>query len=83
MFSVEERDTVRDHVLHIAASDERGIAGALVGGLADGGGDRWSDLDLTFGVAENVPVADVLAETDAGASDGLVERPRRRSPSHP
>ena len=62
MFSVEERDTVRDHVLHIAASDERVIAGALVGGLADGGGDRWSDLDLTFGVAENVPVADVLAD---------------------
>jgi hypothetical protein len=62
MFSVEERDTVRDHVLHIAASDERVIAGAVVGGLADGGGDRWSDLDLTFGVAENVPVADVLAD---------------------
>jgi hypothetical protein len=62
MFSVEERDSVRDHVLRIAASDERVIAGAVVGGLADGEGDRWSDLDLTFGVAENVPLAEVLAD---------------------
>ena len=62
MFSVEERDSVRDHVLELAASDDRVIAGAVVGGLADGGGDRWSDLDLTFGVAESVPVAEVLAD---------------------
>jgi hypothetical protein len=52
MFSVEERHRVRDQVLEIAASDDRVIAAAMVGGLADGGGDRWSDLDLAFGVAE-------------------------------
>jgi hypothetical protein len=28
MFSVEERDGVRDHVLELAASDDRVIAGA-------------------------------------------------------
>ena len=32
----------------------------LVGSLAVDGGDRFSDLDLTFGVADHVPVADVL-----------------------
>jgi hypothetical protein len=62
MFSVEQRDRVRDHVLEMGASDDRVVAGAVVGGLADGGGDRWSDLDLTFGVAESVSVDEVLAD---------------------
>jgi len=31
-----------------------------VGSLAVDGGDRFSDLDLTFGIADHVPVADVL-----------------------
>ena len=39
------------------------VAGAAVGSLAvDGGGDRFSDLDLTFAVADHVPVADVLED---------------------
>jgi hypothetical protein len=33
-----------------------------VGSLAVDGGDRFSDLDLTFGIADHVPVADVLDE---------------------
>lgn len=60
MFSVEERDRVRDRVLELASADRRIVAGATVGALATGGGDRWSDLDLTFGVADGVPVAEVL-----------------------
>jgi hypothetical protein len=36
------------------------VAGAAVGSLAVDGGDRFSDLDLTFGIAAHVPVADVL-----------------------
>jgi hypothetical protein len=31
-----------------------------VGSLAADGGDRFSDLDLTFGIADHVPVAQVL-----------------------
>jgi hypothetical protein len=31
-----------------------------VGSLAVDGGDRFSDLDLTFGIVDHVPVADVL-----------------------
>jgi hypothetical protein len=62
MFTVRERDRARDHVLEIAAADPRVVAGAVVGSLAHGGGDRWSDLDLTFGVADDITVADVLGE---------------------
>jgi hypothetical protein len=62
LFSVEDRERARDRVLELAASDERVVAGAVVGSLADGDGDRWSDLDLTFAVADGLPVADVLAD---------------------
>jgi hypothetical protein len=60
MFSIEERNRVRDRALELASSDERVVAGAVVGSLALDEGDRWSDLDLTFGVAEGVAVSDVL-----------------------
>jgi hypothetical protein len=61
VFSVEERDALREHVLQLADKDERAVAGAAVGSLAvDGGGDRFSDLDLTFGIADDVPVTEVL-----------------------
>jgi hypothetical protein len=62
MFTVEQRNQVRDHVLQLAESDARVVAAAVVGSLALGGGDRWSDLDLTFAVAEDVPVMDVLED---------------------
>jgi hypothetical protein len=47
-------------MLQLAEEDERVVAGAAVGSLAVGSGDRFSDLDLTFGVADGVPVAHVL-----------------------
>jgi hypothetical protein len=62
MFSVSDRDRVRDHVLQRAAADARVVAGAVVGSLALKEGDRWSDLDLTFAVADHLPLADVLAD---------------------
>ena len=60
MFSVTDRERIRDWVLHLAATDPRIVAGAVVGSLADTIGDRWSYLDLTFAVAEGVSVLDVL-----------------------
>jgi hypothetical protein len=62
MFSVSDRERVHDYVLQLASSDARVVAGAVVGSLALGGGDRWSDLDLTFAVADNEPVPDVLED---------------------
>ena len=60
MFTVEQRDALRDRVLQLAQDDERVVAGAAVGSLAVDGGDRFSDLDLTFGIADSVPTGDVL-----------------------
>jgi hypothetical protein len=66
MFSVADRDHVRDQVLQLAASDSRVVAGAAVGSLAMGGGDRWSDLDLTFAVADEFSIFDVLEDWSLG-----------------
>jgi hypothetical protein len=60
MFTVEQRDALRERVLRLAEGDDRIDAGAAVGSLALGGGDRFSDLDLTFGVASHALVLDVL-----------------------
>src|SRR6187397_3615175 len=60
LFTVEDRERARQRVLDLAATDARVVAGAVVGSLALGDGDRFSDLDLTFAVADGVPVAEVL-----------------------
>ena len=51
MFTVEYRAQVRDALIEKAREDPRVESAAAVGGSAQGDGDRWSDLDLTFGVA--------------------------------
>ena len=71
MFSVEERDRACERVLALAAADPRVVAGALVGSLANGGGDRLSDLDLTFGVAEGVEPIGVLDDWAAALAAEL------------
>ena len=60
MFTVEQRDALRERVLKLAGEDERVIAGAVVGSLAVDDGDRYSDVDLTFGIVGHAQVADVL-----------------------
>jgi hypothetical protein len=60
VFTVEQRDALREHVLQLAEEDERVVAGAAVGSLAVHGGDRFSDLDLTFGIADHIAVTEVL-----------------------
>jgi hypothetical protein len=47
-------------MLRRGREDERVLAGAAVGSLAVDGGDRFSDLDLTFAVADHVPLPEVL-----------------------
>jgi hypothetical protein len=69
MFTVEQRDALRERVLALAENDPRVVAGAAVGSLALGGGDRYSDLDLTFAVGDDVPVAEVLDDWTRALSD--------------
>jgi hypothetical protein len=69
MFSPETRDHLRDHLVKKAHGDPRIVAAAAVGGSA-AGGDRWSDLDLTFGVAADASVDEVLTNwTEAMRSE--------------
>lgn len=60
VFSIDDRNRLRDRVLDMAASDPRVVAGAVLGSLAHDEGDRWSDLDLMFAVADDVLVTEVL-----------------------
>lgn len=60
MFALEQRDALLDRMLTLGQKDERVVAGAIVGSLAVDAGDRYSDVDLTFAIADDVPVADVL-----------------------
>jgi hypothetical protein len=60
LFTVQQRDRVRERLLELASADPRVVAGAAVGGTVSGASDRWSDLDLAFGVADGSPVAEVL-----------------------
>jgi len=62
MFSIEYRQQVSDRVIAWAETDRRIVAGATIGSLALGPGDRWSDLDLTFAVAEKAKIAEVLED---------------------
>jgi hypothetical protein len=62
MFSVAYRQQVSRCVLEWAESDQRVVAGATVGSLAHGPGDRWSDLDLTFAIGDDAAIAQVLED---------------------
>jgi hypothetical protein len=57
---VEYRTSVIERLTAKARADERIVAAAAVGSTAVGG-DRWSDVDLTFAVA-GVTVEDLLAD---------------------
>jgi len=60
MFTVEQREHVRQRVLELAQSDPRVTAGALTGSMAFGSGDQWSDIDVAFGIAEGITPEAVL-----------------------
>ena len=61
MFSVVGRERVRDLLVEKARGDPRVVAAAAIGGSA-GEGDRWSDLDLTLGVEDEIAVEEVLGD---------------------
>lgn len=70
MFTVEERGSIRAAILERARGDPRVVAAAEVGGSAQGG-DRWSDIDLTFALGDGSAVDEVLADWTAALGDEL------------
>lgn len=60
MFTPQDRDRVREHILAWANDDARIVSGAVVGSLAHQPGDRLSDLDLAFGIRDDCAISDVL-----------------------
>ena len=60
VFMPEDGDVLRERLLSMASSDDRVVGGAVLGSLARGAGDEWSDLDIMFAVAEGLSVSEVL-----------------------
>ncbi len=68
MFNVIERENIRERILEHSKADKKIVAAAYVGGTAEKKQDRWSDLDLTFGVAKDSKIMDVLDDWTAWMS---------------
>lgn len=62
MFTIEQRDLVRDHIIDLARKDPRVVAGALIGSLATDANDKWSDIDIGFGITGESTPEEVLAD---------------------
>lgn len=62
MFTEVRREQVRTLLLERAHDDERIVGAAITGSAASGTADRWSDIDLFFGVAAGYDVAGTLSE---------------------
>lgn len=60
MFTVEERRRVRELLVTRGKEDPRIVAGAEIGAGALGAPDRWSDIDLTFGVRDGLAITEPL-----------------------
>jgi hypothetical protein len=55
LFSPEERARIRERIVAFARDDTRVTGGANTGSAAIGAEDRWSDIDLAFRVARDLP----------------------------
>ena len=57
MFTAEHREDVRRQLIERAQEDSRITSAALTGSAARKAEDRWSDIDLFFGVSGVIPGA--------------------------
>jgi hypothetical protein len=62
MYTIEERERLREALVVTARADPRISGAAITGSAAVGASDRWSDLDLAFGFAEPAQMADALSD---------------------
>jgi len=69
MFTPENRDRVRSELLEYAAKDNRISAAAITGSATTNHEDRWSDVDLAFGVVDDAQLVNVLSDCTAHVYD--------------
>ena len=60
MFTVSYREEVRQKIIDKSKMDHRIVSAAVIGSYAQGTVDRWSDIDLTFGVDEPMTAAETI-----------------------
>lgn len=60
MYTSQWRERVRNEILSKAQDDERLTGGAITGSASLNKQDDWSDIDLAFGVRNQVAISDVL-----------------------
>ena len=75
MFSIPEREALRERLIAVARGDDRITAAAVVGSGANDGEDAWSDIDLALRLADGLEPDDVAAEwtTRIYESDNAVD----------
>jgi hypothetical protein len=69
MFTREERERLRSELLGRATKDQRISGAAITGSAADLREDRWSDIDLAFGVKDAGELPNVLSDWTAHMYD--------------
>ena len=62
MFTPEERKRLRADILEYATKDRRISGAAITGSAAAAREDKWSDIDLAFGVRDAAELANVLSD---------------------
>ena len=67
MFTPEERDDLRRKLIEAARVDSRISGGAVTGSAALDAQDRWSDIDLAFGIEP----AETLLDSETVARSSL------------
>jgi len=62
VYTIEERERLRETLIATARADPRISGAAITGSAALGAGDRWSDIDLAFGISDRAGLHDALAD---------------------
>jgi len=62
VFTPEERERLREELIAAAKADERISGVAITGSAARDALDRWSDIDLAFGIADAARLREALGD---------------------
>lgn len=62
MFSIGERDELRDRLMVAAREDDRITGAAIVGSGARDGEDEWSDIDLALRLGDGLDPDDIVSD---------------------